>query len=99
MIQQNSLVVCKECEPNPDFLKQIKWMPVCDENTIYTIREVVKSWDPDIQGFTICVLFEEGVIGIEQNGMEFAFPIAFCIEVQPPMDIKALLEETLCETI
>lgn len=69
---------------------QIDWIPVDDEETIYTIRGLNSS------GVAVC--FEEGTIGTWSDGTEVFLDKVFVREVQPPMKISVeeLIEECVC---
>lgn len=73
----------------------VKWLPAGDEETIYTIREILR--DPYDNGE--CVRLEEGVIGYGPTGSELALDINDVREVQPPMDLSLLIEEVIHETV
>lgn len=87
-----SLVVIKTLPPvNESVRPHIKWMPVQDENTIYTVRSI----DKDHAG-TELALLEEGVLAIEPlTGIEYGIRTEYLREVQPPeaVSISLLMKE------
>jgi len=70
----------------------IKWLPVQDKNTPYTIRGIDKSPISGRRGVT----FEEGVIGHNKSGKELMFPIENIREILPPEDIAEEVEDMMC---
>lgn len=68
----------------------IKWNPVDDESTVYTIREVHK------EGCT----FEEGIMGYNKfNSHEICLRQEYIVEIQPPIsseEIAELVAESCC---
>ena len=74
----------------------IKWLPVQDEKTEYTIRRVFEN-DGDSW-----VLFEEGVIGTVIVGgvvEEIGLRIKFVREVQPPQEVQLFVNNILEEHV
>lgn len=65
----------------------VRWLPVDDESTEYTIRSIGKSE----QGKT-CVVFEEQSMGVAPDGLEFALEIKYVREVQAPFNFEEILE-------
>lgn len=60
----------------------IKWLPIDNEQVIYTVREV-RPGTADIG-----ILFEEGVIGhCRTNGKELSLTVKVVREIQSPDDI------------
>jgi hypothetical protein len=64
-------------------------LPVIGET--YTIREIF-----EYEGDTLCYV-EEIVSDIADDGHEYAHDIRWYREVQPPMNVKALMEECIYE--
>lgn len=87
-----SLVVCIKLG-SIKISGQIKWLPIPDSNTEYTVREITHE-NPPYQ-HEIAVRLEEGIIGYNHYNQELAMPIEFLKEVQPPeaVSIDALMEE------
>lgn len=95
MIKAGSLVVVKksltESVKNFSYLETILWLPVCDEQTLYTVRAIEQRKKG------LGVLLEEGVIGFGlYSGIEIAINLRHVIEVQPPMQLTEV-EECLKE--
>lgn len=91
-----SIVVVKKLPPpSPRVLKYIKWLPKDDENTPYVIRAI----DKDDIG-TMAAIFEEGIIGIHEDGGEFGIGLNFLREILPPekIEIDEIIEETNLST-
>lgn len=91
-MKKGSLVVVKKGTINAassNTLPYIKWLPIDDEETIYTIREIV------VYKQETGALLEEGIIGYSDNGKEMAIEISYLIEIQPPMEINELLENKI----
>lgn len=67
----------------------IKWMPVCNGEDRYMVREISnhKTTGP-------LVYFEEGVIGVSTDGKEVGICIDYVKEVEPPLDIEELMMQT-----
>lgn len=90
-MKEGSLVVVKKLPPISPVVKAwVEWLPVDDENTIYTIRELLEE-----NGIPLARL-EEGVIGINPiNSLELAIELYILKEVQPPeeVSISTLMEE------
>jgi hypothetical protein len=85
-----SLVVVKPLPPlKGEEVQYIKWIPVDDEETIYTVRGIRGDGDTSFIGL------EEGVVGYAPYGIELFISIVFFKEVQPPEEvaISELLEE------
>lgn len=84
-----SLVVIKPFEVNIPYIEElwntkIKWLPVRDEKTIYTIRGI----DSDIG-----VYLEEGIIGYNShNNREISIRFSYVKEVQPPISSEEIAE-------
>lgn len=80
-----SLVVCIKTPIVPDEFKHfVKWLPVGDNETIYTIREIGEA----------AAFLEEGVIGIDpDDGGECGIKLHLLREIQPPMSLEGLMEE------
>lgn len=93
MLQPGSLVVIKKNTVKQQYNSIVVWLPIMDEETPYTIRHI----QPDPGDTTqILVFLEEGVIGYVPNTKrELGMPIEMVIEIQPPMDISELIEESI----
>lgn len=90
-MKPGSLVVVID-QPEANGHPDIKWLPVGDSETIYTVRKIEESPDEQEPG----VMFEEGFIGYNSfTGQEFGVFISFVKEIQPPeeVSISALMEE------
>ena len=82
-MQIGSLVVLKKCDIHPTTLPYIQWLPVMDEETVYTVRNLNEK----------AIIFEEGIIGINPfTDCEIGFPIEYAREVQPPQDVQTFVE-------
>ena len=95
-----SLVVIKAHQMNPWFVSRAQWLPVMDENTVYTIRKIGAC----IGNHQPIIMLEEGIIGytIPTPGsigldLELGIDHSMVKEVQPPMEItiESLLKETI----
>lgn len=88
-MQVGSLVVCiEQLEAALYVAPYVKWVPVGDSETVYTVRKIERGIDG-----RVWVLLEEGCIGTLPSGEEiYAHQPAFK-EVQPPMSLGALMEE------
>jgi hypothetical protein len=83
-----SLVVCIEkLEAPPDVAPYVKWVPIGDGETIYTVRAVDERVD------MTWLLFEEGCIGMMPDGIEIHAHLPAFKEIQPPMSLEALMSE------
>jgi hypothetical protein len=85
-------------QTTPELLKQfgwnVKWMPIADEKTIYTVREMV-----DIPHNKPGIRLEEGIIGTDKLGKELWWVREYAREIQPPVsseEIAELVEESCC---
>jgi len=89
-MKPGSLVVIIK-QPEAPGRPSVKWLPVGDGETIYTVRSIEEDDDEPEPG----VLFEEGVIGYSEDGSEYGVFISFVKEIQPPeeVSISALMEE------
>lgn len=87
-----SLVVVKPFENMilGSFKGLIKWLPIQDESTVYTIREL----DPDQPHGIVGVMFEEGVIGF-RGKREISLDSDFVREIQTPDDGENVISEAL----
>ena len=91
-----SIVVCLPVTISDCWKGKISWLPVMDENTPYMIREIHPSAE-DIN--IIVVVFEEGIIGYNDNGIELAFPADYVREILPAENIFELIEELNYEMV
>lgn len=90
-MKPGSLVVCIR-QPKANGHPDVKWLPVGDGKTIYTIREIDDGPEEPEPG----AMFEEGVIGYNSvTGQEVGVFLSFLKEIQPPeeVSISALMEE------
>ena len=71
---------------------RIKWMPIKGE--IYTVRAISRLKEEGVK-----VLVEEGVVGYNGLGIETGCSINCFRELQPPMDLSELLEETVLQEL
>lgn len=92
-MKPDSLVVVLPFPKDPNIMQYVKWLPVEDEETIYTVRSIEEE-----NGYER-ILFNEGVIGHLPNEQEIGLYIKFVREVQPPMDLTEVLENTICQPI
>jgi hypothetical protein len=93
-MQVKSLVVCLRLEIHPENKPFVKWIPVADEKTIYTVRDIIPK--SHIAGHTEDgVYLEEGVVGFTPYGYEITIPISWLREVQGPgeLDLEAIMKE------
>lgn len=74
-------------------LPLVNWFP--DYNTSYVVRGFADC--PVLKGTRI-VYLEEGVIGYNE-GFEIGIGTEYYRELQPPMDLSELLEETLLQEL
>lgn len=84
-MKEGSLVVVKKFRTRPEYNNNIVWLPIGDEQTIYTIRKIFK----DEENTTLASL-EEGVIGYIDDDKELGIPLRLLIEVQPPVDLTQI---------
>ncbi len=87
-----SLVVILPYEPSAQLKQFIKWRPINDGKTIYTVRTLEGITD---QG----VVFEEGIMGYNHLGIEIGIWIGVVKEIQPPIsseEIAELVEDACC---
>lgn len=61
----------------------VRWLPVMDERTVYTIRDIGPTW----------ASLEEGIIGY-LGTKEIVISQDHLIEIQPPMNLTELIKET-----
>lgn len=66
----------------------IKWLPVNNEKDIHVLRTVNESDD------IVYVTFEEGIIGYNHDGSELGINSQFVREVEPALDLVALMAQT-----
>lgn len=97
-----SLVVCIEkCETQGvwTMLGGITILP--DEHTIYTIRDIIPKHSGKNFIYTVdCVRLVEIINPVSPNAkMEMAYDISCFREIQPPMDLSELIEETKIKEI
>lgn len=91
-MKAGSLVVVKKLNVPADWMQLVKWLPVDDEETVYTVREITEGV-VDMGAETNAVL-EEGTIGISPyDGREMGIKLPWLKEVQPPMSLDELMEE------
>lgn len=88
-MQVGSIVAVKKVIPSYLHKARIEWLPIMDEKTPYTIREIEK----DVTGEE-CARLEEGVIGYNSSGLEYAIGLEDLIELLPPAEgeLTELLE-------
>lgn len=91
-MKPGSLVVVKPFNTLEQVVPWVTWMPVNDEKTIYTIREIVDCHDGTGKQVTAAT-FEEGIMGYNPLGVELALQIELLIEVQPPEEGENILEQ------
>lgn len=65
----------------------IKWLPIADESTPYTLRSV-QYVDGRVSAY-----FEEGIFGYRPDGKELGILIEYLRELLPPKSSEELLEE------
>lgn len=88
MIQPGTTVVVLPYSPPPRHIK-VKWLPKGDKTTKYIIRDVQQT------GKGHFVVFEDGIMGFNEDGRELALAIELVREVEPELDIAQLMEETM----
>jgi hypothetical protein len=95
-----SLVVIKAHQMNQWFITHAQWLPVMDENTVYTVRKIgacvgtnqpIIMLEEGIIGYTVAMPFNIG------KDLELGIRHTMVKEVQPPMEIsiESFLEETI----
>lgn len=82
-------MVIKAGPLNKNLVAIARWVPVCDEKTIYTIRALVSR--PERKGERLAY-FEEGVVGYTEYGIEIGMGEKRLREVQPPMSSEEVEE-------
>lgn len=69
----------------------LQWLPIDDGKTEYVLRSRTNNGTAD-DGWT----FEEGIVGINKATMsELGIKEGWLKEVQPPMSIEELIEESI----
>ena len=94
-MQVGSIVVVLKLPSPPPLLKDfIKWLPVDDERTPYTLATIAEH-KPN----KLSVTFEEGVIGYAPNGREIEMSSKYVREILPPSPIDEEIQYILDEPI
>ena len=86
-MKAGSIVVILPFTVPTEILHLVKWLPIRDEQTPYTVREIVE----DNSG--IGVRLEEGIIGY--GNAELVIDIKYVREVMPADMLEQLMEETM----
>lgn len=86
-----SIVVARKCEPDDEIKPFVKWLPVMDEKTPYTIRTI----DVGSRSGALGATFEEGIIGETRAKGELIFPLDYLREILPPeeISIESIIEQ------
>lgn len=91
MIKVGSIVAVKNgWDIHPDNIPFVKWRPVCDEKTPYTVRACDGK----------CALLEEGIIGIHPLlNCEYGVNLEYLIELLPPenVEIEEIIKDVLLQ--
>ena len=91
-MKPGSIVVVKKLPPESDF-SNVKWLPVDDERTPYTLK------NPIYYNCMTFWTFEEGYIGTNSDGIELGINKSFIREILPPGEIPEEIKEIIEEPV
>lgn len=96
-MKPGSLVVVRRTVRGTD---KFIWHPIADEETIYTVREIIPKEEITVGERRDMATFEEGEITcLNQPGIKYGIWLTHLIEIQPPMDVSFLLEDTIKDLV